>query len=92
MDLLARMWLAAQRCWPGPAGRQPHMQHSPGREPGGNYQAYMVRFWRTSPAVPWRAAVIEPHHDAIRYFANREALYAFLDAQIDDRSASSEQS
>ncbi|HEX6291889.1 MAG TPA: hypothetical protein VFZ66_22075 [Herpetosiphonaceae bacterium] len=70
-------------------------EHQPGARPRpsgrreGNYQAYLIRFWRTSATMPWRAAVVDPRQDATHYFASREALYAFLDDQIDQSEAGS---
>ena len=84
MGILRRIWRTMEHCsvlW----RRSPAREHRLIWRPSGDYQAYMIRFWRTDPDVPWRAAVVDPHQDAIRYFADREALYAFLDAQIDGR-------
>lgn len=49
----------------------------------GYHRSYVVRFWRTTATVPWRAALIDPYSGRIHYFADRAALYAFLDTQID---------
>jgi hypothetical protein len=83
MDVLGRIWLAAKRYW---SVRTPHhilLKCGRAWNPTGNYRSYIIRFWRTNPTVPWRAAAIDPHQDGIHYFASREALYAFLDDQID---------
>ena len=91
MGLFEQIRRATASCWTTVSGRHLRPERSLRLRSSDNYQSYMVRFWRTNATVPWRAAVVDPHHDAIRYFANREALYAFLDAQIDEQSAHAEQ-
>jgi hypothetical protein len=83
MDVLGRIWLAAKRCWRVRVGHHTMVRGGRAWKPTGDYRSYMIRFWRTNPTVPWRPAAIDPYHDGIHYFASREALYAFLDAQID---------
>lgn len=83
MGVLGRIWRTTQSWWQLTSYRHVRPKHVLRWRPAGNYQSYMIRFWRTNSSVPWRAAVVDPHDDVIRYFANREALYAFLDAQID---------
>lgn len=87
MSVLGRIRLAAKSYWGIHDRRQATGQHHLRWQPAGNYQSYMIRFWRTNASVPWRAAVVDPHHDAVHYFASREALYAFLDAQIDNHES-----
>lgn len=88
IGVLERIWLATKRRWHvfsgQGAGYQSGSRPSLGWRPAGNYQSYMIRFWRTNATMPWRAAVVDPRQNAVHYFADREALYAFLNAQIDN--------
>lgn len=83
MDVVGWVRLAAKRCWSTPGRQHIKIKGCRAWKPTGNYRSYIIRFWRTNPTVPWRAAAIDPHQDGVHYFASREALYAFLDAQID---------
>lgn len=87
MGVIGQIWRATRSRWGDLSSRRDRPERVLGWRPADNYQSYMIRFWRTNSSVPWRAAVIDPHHDVIRYFADREALYAFLDAQIDQHSS-----
>lgn len=86
MSVLGQIWLAITHCRRGHDRRWVGGQRLSWR-PSGNYQSYMIRFWRTNASVPWRAAVVDSRRDAVHYFATREALYAFLDAQIDNHES-----
>lgn len=87
MSVLGRIWLAVTRFWGRHDRRWTGGQHHLSWRPSGNYQSYMIRFWRTNASVPWRVAVVDTRGDAVHYFATREALYAFLDAQIDSHES-----
>lgn len=45
------------------------------------YQAYLVRLWQTGDTAEgaWRASVESPHTGEKRWFADLEALFAFLE-------------
>lgn len=90
MGVFGQIWLAAKGHWGRHdrrwAGSRQHLSW----QPSGNYQSYMIRFWRTNANVPWRAAIVDPRRDTVHYFASREALYAFLDAQIDNHESSAQ--
>lgn len=90
MSVLDRLWRAATHRWGRHDRRWAGGRHGLSWRPAGNYQSYMIRFWRTNASVPWRAAVVDSRRDAVHYFATREALYAFLDAQIDSHEAHSQ--
>ena len=89
MGVFGQIWLAAKSYWSRRDRRWAPGQQHLGWRPSGNYQSYMIRFWRTNASVPWRAAVVDTRRDAVHHFASREALYAFLDAQIDNHESGS---
>jgi hypothetical protein len=91
MGVVGRIWLAAKSYWGIRDDRQSGIQPGSHHGSAGNYQSYMIRFWRTNSTMPWRVAIVDPRRDAIQYFASREALYAFLDAQIDNQDAGAQQ-
>jgi hypothetical protein len=95
MSVLEQIRQASKTCWRVLSRRSdaPQIDHSSGLgwRVDSNYQAYLVRFWRSNTAMPWRAAVVDPRRDVVHYFATREALYAFLDAQIDNHEPGVEQ-
>ena len=84
MGVFGQIRQAAKSCWQFVSAGRLRSDHMLSWKPAGHYQSYMIRFWRTNATVPWRAAVVDPRQDSIHYFSDREALYAFLDAQIDN--------
>ena len=55
---------------------QPTFQHP------GDYRSYLVRLWQDNPQAPWRVAVQSVQSGDILHFADLDALFAFLTAQI----------
>lgn len=43
-----------------------------------DYHAYLLRLWRESGTLPWRAELVSPHTGAKHSFASRSQLLAFL--------------
>jgi hypothetical protein len=56
------------------------------------YLAFLVRMWQPGDEGKpvWRASVDNPHTAERHYFADLEALFAFLEEQTASLSASSE--
>lgn len=46
------------------------------------YTAYLVRFWRDAPNGPWRAAAQSVMTGEIVRFGSLQALFAFLEEEI----------
>jgi hypothetical protein len=42
------------------------------------YHAYLLRLWRESNALPWRAELVSPHTGEKRHFATEGQLLDFL--------------
>lgn len=47
------------------------------------YQSYLLRFWRDGEHLPWHASAQCTRTEYIHHFANVEALFAFLLAEMD---------
>ena len=47
------------------------------------YQSYLVRLWQDSPHATWRASAQCVQTRAIVYFADLDALFTFLSAQVE---------
>lgn len=43
-----------------------------------DYHAYLLRLWRESGNLPWRAELVSPHTGAKHHFASWSQLMAFL--------------
>jgi hypothetical protein len=58
------------------------------------YLAFLVRMWQSSDESEpiWRASVDNPHTAERHYFADLEALFAFLEEQTASRSTLSDAS
>jgi hypothetical protein len=45
------------------------------------YQAYLVRLWRESSNVAWRASAQSAEHGEITRFGTLQALFSFLEGE-----------
>jgi len=50
-----------------------------------HYQAYMLRLWRESADMPWRATLQDPHSQEKVGFASVEQLLAYIRTQTRER-------
>lgn len=57
-----------------------NIQHT-GPQSAGRYHAYLVRLWQDGPQAPWRASAQNAHTGEKWFFADLEALFAFLHKQ-----------
>lgn len=48
----------------------------------GNYHAYLLRVWRETDAMPWRATLEDPHTGERLSFAGADQLLAYLRRQL----------
>lgn len=46
-----------------------------------NYHAYLLRIWRETADLPWRATLEDPHTREKRGFASLPRLFAYLQSQ-----------
>lgn len=60
-------------------GANPHLVNT---SPS-SYQSYLVRLWREGAQRTWRGSVQSTATKQIHHFADVEALFAFLAAQLD---------
>lgn len=49
--------------------------------PAQNYQAYLIRIWRSSPDVLWNASAQHAQSGETVFFASLESLFCFLHDQ-----------
>jgi hypothetical protein len=49
----------------------------------GQYQAYLLRFWRDGTNEAWRASLQSTKSDQLRHFVSVEALFAFIANSLD---------
>ncbi len=55
--------------------------------PARNYQAYLIRIWRSSPDVLWSASAQHTQSGETVFFASLESLFRFLHDQTVDGNA-----
>ncbi len=55
--------------------------------PAQNYQAYLIRIWRSSPDVLWNASAQHTQSGETVFFASLESLFRFLHEQTVDENA-----
>jgi hypothetical protein len=55
--------------------------------PRRNYHAYLMRLWRESEQAPWRASLTPVGGGEGRHFADPQAAWAYLQAQLEAPAA-----
>lgn len=67
---------------------QPAAKEQKASSPATNYQAYMLRIWQEDEELPWRASLQNPHTGEQHHFATLSHLFAFLEAQTNEKKSS----
>lgn len=57
-----------------------------------DYRSYLLRLWRETADLPWRATLEDPRTGEQYGFASLARLFAYLEAQTDLQSDSEERS